>query len=239
MSGSSIVSTGFWSSFNNPASIAFCRSAEAGFSLESRFGIPELTTRTAAITIPAKGSAAGARIMQYGFGGFASTTISLSAGVKIWETLYAGTAIYLVTERSTKEGVSRVVPVAETGLIVDLPGGPRIGISLFNPVHNFPAENVWPYSIKAGAGHSFTEEFFIAAMAEKREGMDLIIGLGIEYRIEERVPLRIGYCTYPAGFSAGAGYTWRRITTDFSFSSHPLLGITPSLSVVWTIPDGK
>jgi hypothetical protein len=48
-----IMKKSFWSSFHNQASLAYNNSYSAGFNYQNRFGIKELGTSSAGLTIPA------------------------------------------------------------------------------------------------------------------------------------------------------------------------------------------
>ena len=235
MCGSSMTISGFWSSFRNPALLPLYQKQSLGISLESLYGIPELSVSTAALIIPSGNSALGIRYSQYGIAGFRRSVISAAGGIRVWETLNAGISVFLLADRSGESGRSYLVPAFEPALMISLAGGITAGLTIFNPFPQLSGYNSYPSVVRLAAGYQPVEHLILAIKIEESSHANLSMALGFEYYISNRVPLRAGYMTHPGGFSLGSGFISEGFTADIAFVTHPVMGITPSISIVWNL----
>jgi hypothetical protein len=230
-----IMNPGFWSSFNNQASLAFNNSLLIGFNYENRFGIMELGTRTAGILIPAGKASLGAAYSHFGYTDFKRDMAGLACGLKITDKISAGVQIDYYSERTSGEYSNNKFISFETGVIFSPADNIRVGVHLFNPVPNSLRKTGLPMTIRVGAGTDLNKALFAGAEVEMSSGKKLIIRSGFEYIMAKSLSLRAGYCTNNNSFSFGTGYILKMVQLDLGFSTHDRLGVTSSVSMIFKI----
>ena len=90
MSNSCIMKPGFWSSFQNQATLPFYNSLSFGVNYENRFSISELGTRTAGLIVPAGNACLGAIYSHFGYSDFTRQSAGLACGLKFSEKISGG-----------------------------------------------------------------------------------------------------------------------------------------------------
>jgi len=225
----------FWSSFHNQASLALNKSFAFGFNYENRFSIRELGTRTAGIVIPAGGASLGALYSHFGYQDFRREMAGLACGIRLGEKIVAGVQADYFSERTFGEYSNIVFITCEAGIIVEPSQNIRIGFHLFNPVPNSVRKTFVPLRLKAGAGVYLSEELFAGAEAEMSSGDRLIIRTGFEYEAAPGFRMGGGLSTENTSFSFGLGYKLKSVELDIGFATHERLGITTSASLVFIL----
>ena len=229
------MKNGFWSSFHNQASLAFNSSFSFGFNYENRFGIKELATRTAGITIPAGKASMGAVYSHFGYADFKRDMTGLACGIKLSNKLNAGVQIDYFSEKASGEYEHNQSVTCETGLLVMVAENIRIGIHLFNPIPNSIRKTFLPTTLRVGAGTELNSLLFTGIEAEMSSGSNLIIRTGFEYEAAKKFWIRGGFSTNNSSFSFGLGYLLKIAKIDFSFVTHDKLGLTSSVSLIFKI----
>ncbi len=235
MSYSCVTKPGFWSSFHNQAILAHNTSFSCGFSFDSRFGIKELGTRVAALSLPAGKASIGALYSHFGFPDFRREMAGLACGLKLSESLSAGVMIDYLSRKTSGEYGNSVSLTFEGGFIFKASGNVVTGIHLFNPVPNSIRKSCLPSRIRCGAGISLSNSLYAAAEAEMGTGSSIIIRTGLEYNASEKVWIRSGFSTDNNSFSIGIGYIVKSVKIDTGFAAHEKLGITSTASVSFLI----
>jgi hypothetical protein len=227
-----ITMNGFWSSFHNPALLAYNKSFSAGINYENRFNISELGTRTAGVIIPAGNSSLGILYSDFGYNHFRRETAGISCGISLTEKIAAGVQIDYFSEITTSEYNRRHSVTFEAGLLIFPSENLSLGINIFNPVPNSLRKSFLPTALSAGAGIKLNKVLFAGAEAEISSGRNIIIRTGFEYEVFSRFRLRGGFCTENTSFSFGLGYILKSFQLDLGFATHEKLGITSSVSVI-------
>jgi len=230
-----IVKEGFWSSFHNQALLPFINSISAGVNYENRFGISELSTSTAGITLPAGKASIGAAFSHFGYPDFKRDIAGLACGVKLSERIAAGVQIDYFSERTSGEYNNNRYVTFETGFIALPSDNIKIGFHLFNPIPNSLRKNNQPVLLTAGAGIDLSKILFAAAEAEMSTGSNLNLKTGFEYEAVKNLRLRAGFSTRNNSFCFGTGYETGIVTINLGFTTHEQLGITSSASLIFKI----
>ena len=108
------------------------------------------------------------------------------------------------------------------------------GIHLVNPVGLFINEAAayqLPIKFRLGTSYMMSSQVLLAMESEYDWGQHYDFRLGLEYSILNWLKLRGGTSVNPFQYFAGAGLVFQRIQLDVASSFHPLLGISPQLSV--------
>ena len=230
-----IMNNRFWSSFHNQALLAFNNSFSIGFSYENRFSIMELGTSTAGITIPVGKASIGGIYSLFGYSGFKREMTGIACGMKISEIISAGVQVDYFLEKSPSEYPNIQSITFETGLLVNPSENIRIGIHLFNPVPNSLRKSFMPASLRIGAGVDLNKLLFMGMEAEMITGSKLIIRTGFEYGTKTNIVIRGGFCTKNSSFCFGLGYLVKAVMIDLGFTTHEILGVTSSASIIFKI----
>jgi len=82
--------------------------------------------------------------------------------------------------------------------------------------------------------YTFSPAFLAVIEAEKDMNSKLIIKAGAEYHFARSFFARLGISTNPTLFTFGFGLEFGRFTLDFSSGYHPVLGFTPSGSLIFS-----
>jgi len=226
-----IMKPGLWASFHNQASLAYCHNTAFSFSYESRFGIKELSVKSACLIIPAGNGSAGLFYSRSGFTDYRREVTGLASALKLAPGLSAGVQIDLLAEHQQGEYKDYLQVSCEAGLIYEISHDIRMGIHIFNPVPNSLRNVPVPSSIRTGAGISISESLFAGLEAEMISGGKLNIRTGFEYKTVKNASLRCGYSTAEPSFSFGFGWITGPAIVDIAFSTHPRLGVTSCFSV--------
>lgn len=227
--------TCFWSSFLNQANLAYNDALSIGFNYEDRFGIKELSTRTAAVIIPAGHATLGAVYSHFGYSDYKRDLTGLACGMKLSEKIAAGLQIDYYSERTFGEYANDQNITFEASILFLPSDLTRIGICVFNPVPNSLRKISMPSSIRIGAGTYLNKMLFAGAEIGMATGSQMLLRCGFGYEVAKNFILRGGYCTMNNSFSGGIGIKVKMVQVDLAFRSHEQLGISSSLSLIFRI----
>ncbi|MBG0858299.1 MAG: hypothetical protein IQL11_02265 [Bacteroidales bacterium] len=230
-----VMQTGFWSSFQNQASLAFNNYLSAGINYENRFSLKELGTRIAGIIIPAGNASLGMIYSHFGYSCYRREMAGLGCGLLLSENLAAGIQIDYFTEKTPGEYGNHQAVICEAGLLVTPRENIRIGVHIFNPVPNSLRKVFMPVTIRTGVGIELDKGLFAGAEAEMSSGRRLVFKTGFDYEAVKNFRIRGGFCTENNAFSFGLGYTVKFLNLDLSFTTHEKLGITSCASMIFKI----
>jgi hypothetical protein len=230
-----VMKDGFWSSFHNQALLPYNKSFSAGFSYEDRFGIMQLSTRTAAVVVPAGKAFLSGFYSHFGYADFKRDMAGLGCGLKLSGNLYSGVQIDYLSERSQGEYKNVSAVTFEAGMLILLSQNTSLGIHVFNPLPNSLRKKDLPSSLRIGAGTKFNDLLFAGAEAELSSGNRPVLRTGFEYEAFRKIWLRGGFSTENTSFSFGAGFMTKIAKIDIGFMTHEKLGITSEISVIFKI----
>lgn len=232
---SCISKEGFWTSFHNQANLGFYKTISFGACYEDRFSIHELSTRTIAIIVPAGNVSIGSTYSHFGYSDLSRNSGTLSCGLKISESIYAGAQIDYFNERTAGEYSNTQQITGETGVIFLLNTNTHLGIHVFNPFRGITGNKSLPTTLNAGLSYQLAQDLFTGIETEITTGRSLVVRTGFEYLAGNKVLLRGGFITGNNSFCFGIGYRQKTIIADIGFITHDRLGITPSASVIVTL----
>jgi hypothetical protein len=230
-----IMNFDMWSNFHNQAGLAYNKSRYFGFNYENRFSIRELGTRSAAAIIPAGRLSFGTVYSHFGYSDFRRQMIGFACGMPLSDIIAAGVQIDYFSERTTGEYNMSQSLTVETGMIVSTAENVKIGIHLFNPVPNSIRKSDMPTALRTGVALNLNKEFSAGFETGISTGQKLIIRTGFEYEVAKKFLFRGGFSTENNSFCFGLGYRTRPVMIDFGFATHEKLGITSSVSMIFTI----
>ena len=230
-----VMKSGFWSSFQNQASLADNKSFAFGINYENRFNISELATRSAGVVMPAGKASLGVLYSHFGYADFARQMAGVSCGMSLSEKMAAGVQIDYFSERTEGEYDDTQAITFEAGILMSPSENIRLGIHFFNPLPNSLRKKYLPSSVRAGAGIYLNRTLFAGTEVEMSSGNKLILRNGFEYEAAKKFWLRGGFCTENTSFSFGLGYLASIVQIDIGFVTHENLGVTSSASLIFKL----
>ena len=234
-----VMNNDLWSSFHNQAGLAYNKSFSFALNYENRFSIKELGTRSAAITLRAGRVSLGAVYSHFGYSDFRRQMTGLACGMPLSNNIAAGVQIDYFSERTTGEYNNNQILTCEAGINITAAHNIKIGIHIFNPLPNSIRKSDMPTGLRAGAGANLSEALFAAVETEMSTGHNLVIRSGFEYEMAKKFIIRGGFSTENSSFCFGFGYRAGQAIIDFGFATHEQLGITSSVSIIFTIQKNR
>jgi hypothetical protein len=232
MGGIGIMRSTFWSSFRNPAALAYQGSLSAGIDYGNRFGLKELGTRSAAIIYPAGNATLGAVYSNFGYTDFRRHSAGLACGLELSDKLAAGAQIDYFSEKTFGEYSDHSAVTFELGLMFSPAENVRAGVHVFNPVPQSLRKSFLPSRVTAGAGIDLGKGVFAGFEAEMSTSYKLVIRTGFEFEAVKSLVLRGGFSSGNNSFSFGMGYLMDFLKIDLGFATHDRLGVTSSASLI-------
>jgi hypothetical protein len=230
-----VMTFDLWSAFHNQAGLAFNKSMNFGFNYENRFSIRELGTSSTGVIIPAGRLTMGAVYSHFGYSEFRRQMVGLACGMPLSNIIAAGVQIDYFSEKTTGEYNNNQSLTCEAGIIMTTTENIKIGIHVFNPVPNSLRKSDMPTGLKAGAAVKLNKEFSAGIETDISTGQKLNIRTGFEYEVAKKFLLRGGFSSENNSFCFGIGYEAGPMMIDLGFSTHEKLGITSSVSIIFTI----
>lgn len=230
-----ITNRGFWASFGNQASLGYNRTFSFGLNYGNKFGISELSTRSAAVIVPAGKASIGVLYSRFGYADYKRGSTALACGMQLSDKLSAGVQADYFMERTAGEYNNNQFITFETGLIYLPSENVKIGVHLFNPLPNSIRKTYLPATLRIGAGTDLNKLLFAGVEAEMTSGKKMVLKTGFEYELAKKFWFRGGFSTKNSSFSFGMGYFPGFAQLDIGFATHERLGVTSSASLVFKI----
>ncbi len=228
-----LTRSSLWSSFHNQANLARNTSLSAGFNYEDRFGVAELSTKTAGLTLPAGKTSLGGIYSYTGYADFRRHSAGLACGMKLSGKLAAGAQVDYFSELAYGEYEDHQSLSFEIGMLFSPEENVFIGFHLFNPLPRSVSSPYLPSRIRAGAGIKLNSSLFAAAEFEMSTIKTLLVRTGFEYESFKKIWIRGGFCNDNTSFSFGIGYKLDFVQLDLAFVTHDRLGVTSSASMIF------
>lgn len=224
-----------WSSFKNQAALAFNHSINFGFNYENRFGIKELGTRTACLSIPYGKVSLGAIYSRFGYSDFRRELFGAACGMTLSKVISGGIQIDYITEKTISEYNNPGILTCEAGVILTIKENLKAGIHLFNPIPNSLRRSGLISELETSVVLKLNESLFAAAEIKMRMGQIMFIKTGFEYDAYRKFKVRGGFNSENNSFCFGIGYEAGPARIDIGFATHEKLGVTSSISMTFDI----
>ena len=232
----SVTLTDFWSCQNNQAGIALIDKKCVGIYYESRYLLPQLSTKSVGVILPTRIGVLGGTFSHFGYELYSDIKIGLIYARSFSPYFRIGVQLdYLQTSLGDNYG-RRANLTFELGIQSDISPSLTVAVWLFNPLqvnlasHN--SENV-PAIFRLGLKWEVSTGLLICLEAEKNTSiMPVTLRAGIEYSIKDRFFIRLGASSREELFAMGFGFQLRLIRFDISATMHESLGFSPQSSLV-------
>lgn len=237
MGGVSTTLSDLWSANNNQAGLGFIEEMIGGIYYENRFLLKETAYNAGAFVLPTKVGALGLSVASFGYSAYSETKAGLSYGQRFGDKFSIGIQLNYLNTRLSQEYGSNNAITGAIGLIAKLSDELTMGVHVYNPTKtklaDYDNERISTV-MKLGLDYRFSEKVIFIIETEKAIAYKALAKLGIEYQVLDVLYLRGGISTNPTLASFGFGLKLKGFKVELSSSFHQTLGITPSVSIVYT-----
>ncbi len=228
-----------WSTFHNQAGLAGLQSFSAGAFYESRFMVDELSHVAGSLVIPVKAGTFGVGFSQFGKGTYKEHKIGLAFAKSLFRKISAAIQLDYLSERFPENERAAGFATFEAGIVYAATEELVLGAHIFNPIQGGikTAEGIqkMPAVFRIGGHYQFPKMVLLIFETEKNFENPLLFKSGLEFSPVKNLALRFGVSGKPVAYTAGIGFQTGKITTDIGFSYHGNLGLTPSVSIQFTL----
>lgn len=222
--------TAAWSLFNNPAGIAHTTQTAVLITDERLYGLQEITSFSAGLIYPVKSSLKlGITFHKQGYRWFNDQQIGLHAAHA--KGPYSLGISFILWQRTAGETFRETYPMFNIGGTMSVNKHLQLGLHISNAGNTQNTVQNIPLQIKAGLLYKVSHEVLIYVDVVKHSNRNLFACSGMEYRIHKNFYLRTGIQLKPLRPNGGIGFSNRRISVDYSFSSQQPLGSRHQVSM--------
>ncbi len=222
-----------WTLRHNPGGLAGISSPRgAVFFVPQQFGLEELKTVAATVTIPLSFGTIGAGIDQFGFSLYKEMTISLGIGKRIDWGISGGLTVNLHRFSIERYGSTQQATV-DLGLLAEITDYARLGCSIRNigGATIGATKDPLPQVLHLGASLNPVAGLRVVIEAEKDIRYSTIVKVGAEQMLFDVLALRVGASNNPEKFSGGFGIRYAMFEFGYAGYSHPFLGWTHQIEI--------
>ena len=245
--GMGLVSAGvdnFWSVYNNQAGMAYYNQTTVGLDYINHFGMPELSTKVIAATLPALKGVFGISYSHIGMSVANQQTFGLAYAKRLGKRFAAGIKMNYVYSYQQGVYTDYGVLLFEAGLMAKPLKGLTVGAHVYNPSPVFLSEYSYrelPVILRVGTQYEVSEKLNIALEIYQSSFYKPQVMTGLEYSFEV-LTARVGYATFSSllapwdvahygSFFFGTGFVFNDIHIDISTSMNQYLGWSPQISM--------
>ncbi|MBU0697333.1 MAG: hypothetical protein KKE39_12545 [Bacteroidetes bacterium] len=222
-----------WCAQNNQAGLAKIERPQISIAYESRFGVKELSTKSAVFALPFKSYVISASFTSYGVESYAETKTGLSLAKKFGDNLHLAVNANYHQINITNYGNENTFSV-EAGIQYKVTPSLWLASHIANPNQSKYGKNIdqiIPPHIRFGASYIISKQLMLCSEIEKVLDGNTDFKTGIEYKVVDFLALRGGISVNTFKQYAGFGLNYQKIAFDFAVSSHPVLGYSPQISL--------
>ncbi len=230
-----------FSANNNQAGLGFIKDYSFGISARNRFILSELNRFYAVAALPTKTGTFGLNLSYFGQPSFNEKKIGIGFGKAFGEKFSAGLQFDYLNIAIEEYG-QRHLFTFEVGMQYKILEELSVGAHLFNPLRlDITEESDEKLPTVMRFGLSYTPSKKIALLAEVDKDLDFqpVYKVGIEYKVIDKLTLRTGFNANPFSAAFGVGLFVKDLVIDVSSTFHPVLGVSPALSLLYVVKKKK
>ncbi len=222
-----------WSASKNQAGIAAVKNPTISAGYENRFGLKELSNKSAVFVLPINNYSIGANFNSYGIDVYNEVKTGVSLAKSFGPKLLIGVGLNYHQLSITNYGNANTITI-EVGLQYNVLPKLWFASHIANPNqsrYSNDTEHVIPAHIQFGGTYLFSDQLMVTSEFEKILDREVDFKTGIEYKVVKFVALRGGVSVNPFKQYAGFGVNYQKANIDFAVASHPVLGYSPQISL--------
>jgi len=220
--------------FNNQAGLARIESFSFIVASELRFNTGDLINFGLGIALPVGSNGVfGFSAINQGLGDLREQKLGLSYARALFNNFRMAAQFDLLNISITNFG-NRTSGTFELGFQTDIGSQFTLGGHIFSPVLISITEedNDVNSRLRIGGSYSPSDKVSVHLELDKWFQNPLSVRGGFEYQVTPEIAARIGMSSQPVLYSFGISYNlFKNFSIDGSYSTHPILGGTPSMSL--------
>ena len=219
----------------NQAALVGLSTLSAGVYAERRFLIQELSFYQAAVAVPTASGPFGLSVRYMGSSMQYQAEAGLAYARKLGPWVDVGAQFNYYTVKPAGYASTGAV-YFEAGALIHLGEQVHLGVQVRNPTSatlGYAEAEVLPFVYAVGMGYEVSEDFFVAAEVQKAEGSKAGVNAGMQYRFDDRLWARSGFCSATSNYLLAVGYGLKGLKLEVTASIHPQLGLTPGLQLIF------
>lgn len=224
----------------NEACLASQKNMAIGIFGERRFLLDALNYYTIALVIPTSKGNFGLEADYFGFKNYNESQLGIGYGKSLGSKVSVGIRFnyYMV---KVPGYISATSMNYEAGAMFHLSEKLHAGIHVYNPVGGKLGKSGEKLAsiYKFGMGFEPSDKFFISTEIIKVELKPVNVLAVIDYNFKKRLFVKLGISSENTIAFATAGISFKDLRIDVSGSYHPVLGISPGLSLSYEFKKGK
>lgn len=222
-----------FSAMNNPAGLGFVDQFCVGVFAERRFFVSGLDLINGSLALPTRTGTFGVGINYFGRREYNEKLMALSFAKLFTQKFSVGLKFdylhYFIAEYG-----QRHLFTFDVGFQYQPLKNLLLGAHVFNPLplelEKIYGEKV-PTILRFGAAYNVVKKVTLLSEFEKDLSVKPNLKFGMDYRIADFFSLRAGVNSFPLRGTYGFGLIYKGFLLDFSGNYHPVLGITPQVSL--------
>lgn len=239
MGNAAVTNADLWSNFHNPGSLGMFRKTALGVSYFNYHLLSTTGVSSLAFSLPVKPGVFGISLSRNGYAQYRELLTGLVFSKSFGDKISAGVKLdHLQISQGAEYGKKQMF-IGEAGLLAKLTKHLQFGVHLFNA--NRAKWNDWqderiPTTLSAGFCYTFSEKALANLEIEKSSYHPFDVRFGMEYKPVKTMAIRAGFNTYPQQLSLGIGMDFSGFGMDMAATWHPVLGISPGISLQYIFP---
>lgn len=219
-----------YSGFNNQAGLAYLDGFSGVVFVENRFLLKELQFVGLSVAQSTNSGTWGLALNYFGFADYNEQKVGLNYSRILFDKLAIGAQFDFLNTRIADYGNASGVTF-EIGLQYEILDKLIAGAHVYNPIRATIGEEKMPSIIQIGLTYALADYITISGAIEKDTNLPYNLKVGVEYKVFEKVDIRVGINTNPNRFSFGLGYLVNRMQLNVAASYHDILGFSPSFGL--------
>ena len=229
---------GGWSVFGNQAGMV-TSAAEAGIAYSNYFLLKELGLKAAYVSLPVGKNVFALSFYRFGNETYNENKLGLAFAKEISPGFSASFQFNYFFIGLPENEKSPGATTLEGGIQYRLSKKFQIGAHCYNPFMSaVGTENLnykLPCLFRLGAGMTIAEGLLLFLEIEKDLKEDAVLKAGVEYQLLEKFQLRGGIAGGNNLVAIGLAYSFKKLTTDFSWQYNHRLGSVPSIAISYKL----
>lgn len=227
--------TGAAAIFNNHSHLSKLTDLTFIASTERRFELAEIKSIGIGMALPWHNiGTIGLSMNSFGLDDYKEIKITIFYARKLLENLSLSAAFDFINTRIIEFGTKNL-GTFEIGISSKLSDQFTLSSHVYSPIRvsTINQEGI-PGRINVGLAYKPSAIAEFHAEFSKQIDFQNSIRVGLEYQLMDEMKIRFGYNTNPAKITTGLAYALKEwIIADLGVSYHQVLGITPSLGIVY------
>ncbi len=232
---------GVYSAFSNQAGLAMMDDTQFGAAIfaERRFLLAEMQNVGFAAALPTKSGTFAVSATNFGDKRYSEQRAGLAYARKLGKNLALGAQFdYIGTRIAEYESTASLT--FEVGMQARVLKKIRLGAHIFSPMRvKLNAIDYIPTILSLGVGYEANKKLLLTGGFEQDLRNQPVGRVGVDYKIVEALSIRAGVSTNPAQSSFGIGLNIKPVQIDIAAQYHPILGFTPSISLLYLANRAK